>query len=509
MSEPISDNRRIAKNTLMLYLRMFVLMLISFYTSRVILQTLGETDFGTYNIVGGTVVLFAIITGALSSGTQRHLSYELGKEDGNVPKVFSACLKVHIWFALLIIVLSELIGVWFVNTQLNLPFERMEAANWVFQFSILSCAIGIIRVPYSASIVAHERMSFYAVQGILEGVFKLVIVFCLLLADFDKLIFYSFLHFAVMVAITILNIAYCKYSFKNIRIVKVKDRQLYKKIISFSNWTIFGSIANVARSQGINIILNIFYGVAINAALGIASQITGATNQFVSGFQQAFNPQLTKLEASKDKQTQTNLICRTAKFSYLILLFVATPILLNLKFILTFWLDKYPLHTEGLCFWIITATLIDALSGPLWMSIFATGKIKIYQIVISAVILLNLPFTYVCGIWKWNPEYAFALQAVVNALAVVARLIFLKKLIGFHIGIFVKKVILPISVVTAVLAGIIFLSKQIWPTTDGFDTFAINSSALLISETIVILYLGLSKQERSTIISKISTKFKK
>lgn len=506
MPEQISDNKRIAKNTLMLYLRMFILMLISFYTSRVILQTLGETDFGTYNIVGGTVVLFTIITGALSSGTQRHISYELGKKDGNVSKVFSACFRVHVCFALLIVILAETIGVWFVNTQLNLPDGRMDAANWVFQYSVITCAVSIIRVPYSANIVAHERMSFYAVQGILEGVLKLIIVFCLTLAEFDKLIFYAFLQSLVVLLISVINIIYCKFSFNDIRIVSVKDRALYRKIISFSNWTIFGSIANVARSQGINIILNIFYGVSINAALGIAAQITGATNQFVSGFQQAFNPQITKLEASKDNATQTTLIFRTSKFSFLILLFVAAPILLNLEFILSFWLGKYPSHTEGLCLWIITATLIDALSGPLWMCIFATGKIKAYQIVISCVILLNLPFTYFCGIMGWNPELAFALQAFVNAMAVITRLLFLKKLICLNIYTYTKKVLFPILIVTSLIGGSIFMIKNLSHTTDNFMTFIIQSTTLIIIEVITILYIGLSKHERCTIYAKVSSK---
>jgi len=242
-------------------------MLIGFYTSRVILQALGVEDFGIYGVVGGVVAMFGFINAAMTTGTQRHLSYELGKQDCNISRMFSACFNIHLWLALIIVILAETIGLWFLNSKLNFPDGRMSAVNWVYQFSILSCVIHIIRVPYNATIIAYEKMSFYAYIGIIEGILKLAIVFFLAFSPFDKLVFYSSLMLAVTVFITFVFYVYCKYSFKEFEYVVVKDKKLYKGLLMFSGWTLFGSIANLARTQGLTFIVNIFYGVSLNAAV--------------------------------------------------------------------------------------------------------------------------------------------------------------------------------------------------------------------------------------------------
>ena len=345
MTQP-SNNRRLVKNTLYMYIRMFLLMLVSLYTTRVVLAALGETDFGIYNVVGGVVVLFTFINGAMTTSTQRSLSYELGKNDGDISNIFSTCLNLHLLVGVVIVILAETIGLWFLNHKMNFPLERMDAVNWVYQFAILTCLSNVLRVPYNALIIAHEYMSFYAYIGLIEGGLKLLIVYLLSLFGFDKLIFYSFLMFAVSSLTTICFVVYSKHKLSHVKYIKTANKDSYKQIVSFSGWTLFGALANLGRNQGISVMLNTFYGVTINAAIGIANQVNASVNQLVTGFQQAFNPQLTKAEASQNKEYQTELIIRTSKYSYYLILFFAVPLLFNLDFILGLWLGEFPLLVE-------------------------------------------------------------------------------------------------------------------------------------------------------------------
>ena len=483
-----------------MYIRMFFLMLISLFTTRVVLSTLGESDFGIYNVVSGVVVLFTFINGAMTTSTQRSLSYELGKGNGNISKVFSACLNLHLLVGLAIIILAETIGLWFLNHKMNFPIERIEAVNWVYQLAILVCLSNVLRIPYNALIIAHEKMSFYACMGLIEGLLKLGIVYLLSMFGLDKLIFYSFLVFAVSVLSTILFVIYSKYNFSDVRYTKFVDKNLYKQLISFSSWTLFGALANLGRNQGMGIILNIFYGVTINAAIGIANQINASVNQFVAGFQQAFNPQLTKAEASQDKEYQTDLIIKTSKYSYYIMFFFAVPLLFNLDFILDLWLGEYPTFTKELCVCIIIASLIDSISGPLWVTIFATGKIKSYQICISILFLLILPLTYICGSYGFRPYYPYVLYALLNIFAIFLRLSYLKRHICIITKMFVKKVLFPISLISFLT----FLLYVILPN----DKNLLMSFILIIFESLVIVYIGIDSIERKKILTIILRKCK-
>lgn len=494
------NNKRIAKNTLSMYIRMLFLMFISFYTSRILLQTLGIEDFGIYNIVGGIVVLFTFVNGAMTTGTQRHLSYELGRSDGNVSRIFSACMYIHIILALIIVLLAETIGLWFLNTKLNFPLNRLVAVNWIYQLSILSCVIQIVRVPYNALIIAYEEMSFYAYLGIVEGLMKLGIIYLLFLASYDRLIFYAILIVMVNAIVSFAFYAYCKKKMPEILFVSVKDRLLYKSLLTFSGWTIFGSLANIARSQGLNIIINIFYGVTLNAAIGIANQVNAGICQFVTGFQQAFNPQLIKAAAQGDRDYQMKLINMTAKYSYMILLFFAVPVLINLDTILVWWLGEYPPYSIELCFWIVVATLIDSLSGPLWVTIFAYGKIKNYQIVVSIVLLLILPISYTCGYIGVKPQVAFACMALLNAVAVIVRLFFMRCQINFNISSFFVNTILPVLTVTIIIIVSTYLCYLLPLPKNNWATYIITSIVCII-EIVSILYIGISTTERHQIVS--------
>ena len=504
----MDSNKILAKNTIMMYIRMLFLMFISFYTSRIVLQALGETDFGIYNIVGGIVVLFSFLNGAMTTGTQRHISYELGKENGNVSKIFSACVYIHIGVAFLIVVIAETIGLWFLNNKMNFPQHRMIAVNWVFQLSIITCAISIFRVPYNALIVAKEQMSFYAYMGVAEGLLKLLIVYFLALGSFDKLILYALLLTFVTLFVTLCYICYCKMYFPKVLLHVVHDVDVYKKMLIFSGWTIFGSLANLARTQGVGIIINIFYGVALNAAIGIANQVNAGICQFVSGFQQAFNPRLTKVEASKNKDYQTLLINKTAKFSFLIILFFAVPVLLNIEYLLSFWLGDYPKYTKEICFWIVIASLVDSVSGPLWVTIFATGKIKKYQIYVSLLMLVGLPLTYVCGYFSWKPEYAFAFQALINLLAIIIRVVFMKKLINYPVLPFMRKVLLPIVAVSVMVVPLFVVFQILHYQVEHFNEFIFVSIAVCIYESVAFLMFGLEKDERHFLFNYCMTKLK-
>lgn len=509
MLDTSTNNKRLAKNTISMYVRMLFLMLISFYTSRVVLQALGAEDFGTYNVVGGVVVLFTFINAAMTTGTQRHLSFELGIPNGNVGRIFSACFYIHLWLAILIVILAETVGLWFLNAKLNFPEGRMTEVNWVYQLSILSCVLNIVRVPYNAAIIAYEKMSFYAYIGIVEGILKLGIVFMLAYSPFDKLVYYAILMMLVITVVTFAYYAYCRKNFSEIRYSKVSDKALYRRLLNFSGWTLFGSVANMACNQGVTFIVNIFYGVTVNAAIGIANQVNASITQFVSGFQQAFSPQLTKVEATKDREYQTRLINLTSKFSYLIILFCSIPVLYNLDYLLTFWLGNYPAYSCELCYWIVLTTLINSVSGPLWVTIFATGKIKNYQLIISLLLLLVLPLGYMCGIYGVEPQYVFAIQAIVNLIAIFARLWFMRNLIQFDILRFTKNVLVPISLATISILPVIFLVYYYLKYATNFYQFILHTVIFIIYDSVIIFFIGLLKQERHAIFLYICSRIKK
>ena len=491
MSDQSNNNKRLVKNTLYMYIRMFFLMLISLYTTRVVLNVLGEVDFGIYNVVSGFVVLFTFLNSAMTTSTQRSLSYELGKSDGDVRNIFTTCLNLHLLMGVGIVFFAETVGLWFLNHKMNFPPERMGAVNWVYQFALLSCLSNVLRVPFNAIIIAHEKMSFYAYVGLIEGVLKLMIVYLLSMFGYDKLIFYSFLMFVVSSLTTVSFVVYSKSKFSHVRFRGTVKKGSYKQMLSFSGWTLLGALANLGRNQGINVMLNTFYGVTVNAAIGIANQVNASVSQLVTGFQQAFNPQLTKAEAAKNREYQEDLIVKTAKYSYYILLFFSVPLLYNLDFILDLWLKEYPLYTKELCFWIIIASLIDSISGPLWVTIFATGKINSYQISISVLLLLILPITYVCGKFGSSPYYPYVFYALLNFFAIFLRLYYLKKNICFNIRMFVRKVLFPILFVSfPILLFCLTLPKE---------NKLLMSFALVLFEFFVIAFIGMNKQEREIV----------
>lgn len=505
MSDNSKNNKRIAKNTLMLYIRMLLIMVVHLYTSRVILKALGVEDFGLYNVVGGIVVLFTFINNAMVSSTQRFLNFEIGRKNySEAQKVFSASLNIHFIIAFVILLLSETLGLWFLNKYIQIPAGREVAANWVYQFSIIVSILNIIRSPYNAAIIAHEHMSFYAYVSIVEVILKLAIVY-LVYFFVDKLIAYSFL--MMLVAVIILGVYYifCKKKYDICRYRFEYDKQRYLELASFSGWSLFGSLANVGASQGINIILNMFFGVAVNAAMGIANQVNAAVYQFVSSFQTAFNPQIIKSYAAGDRTYFISLIMNTSRYSFLLLFLLALPIYICCPEILSIWLGTVPEYAVEFCRLMLLFLLIDAVQGPLWVSAQATGKIRNYQILMSVLILLNLPITYVLLIFFKNPEIALIVRVAINFITAVARVIYLNHLYDFPIGRYMKDVILKCIMVMVISYPIPYLVHRMMGTTLT-DTFA-NVFIALVCAIVFITFIGLRSKERILIISKMKQVF--
>lgn len=497
------NNRRIAKNTLMLYFRMILTMLVSLYTSRVILNTLGVEDYGIYNVVGGVVSMFAFFNSAMSSATQRFLSYEIGKGDFvQLRKTFNATQVIHIGIAFFIFILAETIGLWFVKTYLVIPAERMEAAIWVYHFSVLSFMVSIIQVPYNATIIAHERMNVYAYVSILEVSLKLLIVFLLVSISFDKLKLYGILYFVVVFIIAAIYRIYTRRNFEESEFEVVNDKKLYKTLISYSGWNLFGNLAGVAKGQGVNILLNLFYGPVVNAARGISTQVQSAVQGFVSNFQMAVNPQIIKSYAADEKEYMTSLIIRSSKFSFYLLFLLSLPIILEIDQILKLWLITVPDYAPIFTVLILIVILIDSVSGTLMTAIQATGKIKVYQVVVGSLLILILPLSYLFLKLGYSPEITLYINIVISIISLSFRLTLVWKLLKFPVKMFVKEIILKNFIIVLLSLSLPFFVRS---------TMEANTLRLivivfvsLIWNAIVIYAIGLLKSEKAIVLRVIN-----
>lgn len=499
---PSEDNKRIAKNTLFLYFRMMLTMSISLYTSRIVLNTLGVKDFGIYNVVGGVVVLFSFLNNAMSIATQRFISFELGKNNiDETKRVFGMSMTIHICIVMFIILLAETGGLWFLNTQMNFPAERMKAVNWVYQFSLITTCIGIIQVPYYASIIAHEKMSFYAYIGMGEAIFKLLIAFILTHTSYDKLKLYSILTCLIAFCIFSFYKYYCNKKIQTSIYHFFWDQNLFKKILSFSGWSLTGGIVTVGATQGVNVLLNIFNGVVVNAAMGISNQVNGAIYGFVANFQSAFNPQIVKLYAVKKKEELERLICRAAKFSFLLLFLLAFPIILNIDFVLYIWLKKNVPYASTFCILIIFFSFIEALAAPLWTAIQATGNIKKYQLVLAPAIGLNVLLSYIFLKMKYSPEIVLEIKVLVNILCLGIRLYFIKNIINLYV--FFREVLLRILYILILTLPLIFIFHYY---EDGWKKLIISTVSFCFLMIFLIYFIGLNKMEK-IFINKSLTKY--
>lgn len=495
MVDSAANNKRIAKNTLLLYVRTLFIMLVTLYTSRVVLNTLGVTDYGIYNVVGGVVAMFGFINGSMSSATQRYITFALGRGDmENLQNVFSTALQIHVLIAVLIIILGETVGLWFMYTQMQIPADRMDAAFWVLQCSIVSTAVMVISVPYNADIIAHEKMSTFAYISILEAVLKLAIVFALVLSPFDRLIFYTFLILVVQLLIRLCYSHYCNRHFEESKYKHVWDKSLFKEMIGFAGWSMFGNLAGVLFGQGLNMLLNVFFGPVVNAARAVSVQVQSAIQQFVGNFQMALNPQITKTYAKGEMDEMHKLMFRSARFSFYLLFFLSLPVLFETEFILTVWLKTVPDDTVIFLRIMICTSLIYTLANPLIVANQATGKVRMYQIVCGSILLMILPVSYVC-LKLGCPAYSvFIVHFVMESIAQLARMIMLRPLIGIRISDYIKNIY--VRVVTVVALSV-FVPFVVYENMD--DTVARLFAMCLIcvlSVSTVVYTVGLSRNER-------------
>ncbi len=490
----------------MLYFRMFLMMAVSLFTSRVVLQVLGESDYGIYNIVGGVVVFFSFMNNALLQATQRFLNFEIGKkEESNANLVFCMSMNAFLLLALIFILCSETFGLWFVNTKLNIPPNRIVAANWVYQYSIITFIICLIQIPYNAIIIAYEKMSVFAMLSLLEVFFKLLCVYLLYIISLDKLITFSFFYTLSPLLIVTSYRFYCNKHFPISRYRYLWDGNTFRKLFSFSSWSLFGSASNILASQGLNVLVNIFYGVAVNAALGIANQISSKVTQFVTNFQIAFNPQIVKLYAAKETESLYRLMFRSSKFSYYFMLLVSLPIILKMDDILRIWLADVPENTAIFSKLILCFMLIESVTGPLWMYVQATGVIRNYQLLMSFLIFLNLPISYIVLKLGFPVYSVWVVRIIVNVIVFSTRCIYIGCVYSFPISRFLRFVLIPVTFVSLLaVPAPVFVSRLNLPNLSSIIATTIVS---IFSISIFIYMIGLTNNERNYLLSLVRKLF--
>ncbi|MEL5893724.1 MATE family efflux transporter [Bacteroides sp. GD17] len=497
------DKHRIAKNTLLLYVRMFLMILIGLYASRVILKTLGISDYGVYNVVGGMVSMFAFLNSAMVAASQRFISYELGRGDKKrLNIVFCTSVNIHVIIAVVIFILAETIGLWFVNTQLVIDADRMMAANWVYQFSVLTFMVTVLSVPYNSCIVAHEHMKAFAYIGIVEACLKLAVVFLLLVFSYDKLIFYAFGVFAVSIIVRILYSLYCKRHFEECSYRFMMDRGLLRRMLSFAGWSIFGNLGFSFKDQGSNIILNLFYGTSINAARGISMQVSGLISTFSANFSMALSPQITKQYAGGNIENCLNLVYSGARYTFYLLALVSIPFLINADCILGLWLENVPEYTSIFLKISMIVSVFYTITGTVTTALQATGKIKWFQIGVCVIMLLELPIAYVCLLYGYPPYYALYPGILTSTIAIFFRVFLLKRYIpSCSISYYVFSVYSRCIAIGGLTWILCYYIRSFFP--DSFFTVIVTSLVSIVFFISTVFAFGLSGKERTMILNKV------
>lgn len=508
MATSVSDNKRIAKNTIFLYIRMMVVMMVSLYTSRVILNTLGASDYGIYNVVGGIVTIVSFLNSALGGSTSRFLTFALGEKNLKKQKsTFGACLNLHIGVALLVLILGETIGLWFFYEKMVIPNNRMVAAFWVYQFSILTTMVSFTQVPYNASLIAHEEMSIYAYVGLYEALSRLVIAYLITISPIDNLIFYGLLLLINTVAVQLFYRWYAVTHFIECRFSIVKDKALYKQLLSYGGWDLFGNLALVCQGEGVNLLLNVFFGPIVNAARAIAFQIQGAVTQFVSNFMTAVRPQMIKNYAEGNVDKMYVMTFYAAKFSYILMLALVVPIIYEIRFILVIWLgDAVPDETALFAVIVLITYTWRTFHIAALMPYHAIGKIKTGNITIGTLMIVTLPMGYTL-LKLGCPAYSiFLVIFVIEIVSVFAMYWLIHRYEYFPYRYVFTKILLPCGLVT--LCTIILPTLITNLMEDGWCRLFTVGFSTEISLLLSAFYLGLNKEERTRIFSLIQNKLK-
>ena len=502
-SQTTDNNKRIAKNTLLLYVRMLFTMAVSLFTSRVILNTLGVEDYGINNVVGGIVTMFSVLSGSLSASISRFITFELGK--GNLQRlktVFSTGVNIQLGMSLLVVILAEAVGIWFLNTKMNIPVERLNAANWVFQCAILTFVLNLLSVPYNAAIIAHEKMSAFAYISVVEVTLKLIIVYMLTISPFDRLKTYAVLLLLVGAIIRFIYGYYCKRHFEECTYHFILDKPVLKEMTGFAGWNFLGNGAYMLNTQGVNILMNLYFGVAVNAARGVATQVDAALKQFVNNLTTAVNPQITKSYAQGDLDYMHKLVCRSAKFSAFLMMFFAVPIILETNTILTIWLKTVPDYAVIFLQWIIISSFMDTvLANSLVTSMFATGKIKRYQIIVTTVGCLVFPLSWIAFKLGFEPQVGYILYFFIYTILLFVRLYLLKDMVKLPVMMYIREVLYklaPVIVVGFAIPGILILTMDA-----GWLRLILVCLLSVLVTAASEYFIGLSNKEKDFVAEKI------
>lgn len=503
------NNKRIAKNTLLLYFRMGLILVVTLYTSRMILKYLGVEDFGIYNVVGGITSLMTIVNHAMTTATNRYLAYHVGKGDSEqLRKTFCITFSIYIYLCIFFFILAETVGLWFLNTYLNIPDERMVAANWIYQFTIISVINSLMVDPYNAAIVAHEHMGVYAYVSILEYTLKLAAVLCLPLIPFDRLITYAALYLIVRLIITMIYRIYCIRKFPECHFKYYHDPVMFREILSYSGWNLFGAGAGAAKGAGVNILLNIFFSPSVNAARGIAGQVNGALGMFVSNFTFAVKPQITKYYAQDNLNEMFKLVVRSTKFSWYLLWMVKLPVLIEAPILIQLWLGQLPDYVVSFVRMTIIISAVNSLSSPLMTVAHATGRIKLYQFLVGMLQILIVPACYMVLKCGGNPVSAYIVALCVDMVSLIARLWIVKRLVpSFPLSRYPIDIFLPVIAVSLVASALPVMSHLYFPTTLSYAV--LNCIIAVLSTVSVVYFFGLRKDERGYILALIKSKLKR
>ena len=502
------SSRRIARNTLLLYFRMFLMLAIGLFTSRIVLRALGESDFGVWDAVGGVVTMFTVISTSIATAISRFVSFELGKEDKDrLHKVFSTSILIQILLCIALVILTETLGLWYLHSRMQIPAGRMGAAEMVLQCSLGILVITLLSVPYNAVIIAHEKMKAFAYISILEAVLKLSVALLLYFSASDKLKLYALLMLAVSFIVRMTYAAFCHRHFEETRGRKVFDRGLLKEMSGFAVWNFFGSGAYVINTQGVNQLVNIFFGVAMNAARGITSQVEKILRQFVTNFTTALNPAITKSYAAGKLDYTFELVCKGAKYSYLMLYFLALPIFLEADKLLQLWLGTPPAESATFVRLMLLGTIADMLGNSMAYLEMATGDIKKYYLIVGGVSMLVFPLSWIAFRLGMPASTSYVIFAIIYLLLVGVKLLILRAQIGFPIRKFAHDVLLKITLAT--VPSLLLTVLVWWSMEEGIARLLVTLLVSCVSVAASTYLLALTPGEKAFVNEKVKKIFTK
>ena len=494
--------KSIAKNTLFLTLRMLLLMGITFFTSRVVLDKLGVEGYGIYNVVSSLAVSFSFFISSLTNATQRFITIEIGKGNHKQAKrIFNQHLEIYFFIALGCFIIGEIAGVWFIQNKLNIPHDRITDAIWVFQFALLTIVVSLLTIPSESCVIAHEDMNVYSYVGVMEGIVKLCIAYLITVSPFNKLIFYAILMFLASSLSQSFYILYARLHYIECRIQRIWDVKLLKQSFSFISWNILGTARAAIITQGMDFVLNIFLGPIANAARAVTNQVDGAIFKFSSNLMIAAQPQLVKSYAQGESDRLNRLFFKTTRFSFYVLWLLICPFLLCIDSVLHLWLKVVPQWTEYFIFWGLLSSLVYVLTKPMWSLILAVGKLKKYVIFDTFTSVLIIPLAVVLLKLGYSPVSVYMASVGVQVLNTLTLLLVIKNYIHFSLIQYGKKVLLQIVFVSIVSLLLVFTLSYLVGTTD-FYVFVYYPLGLIANATIIYL-IGLYPDERQMVVNKI------